>query len=119
MLVKLDEIAKRLEDLGAVGVLNTETRIVGTSWRELLIGAWKSVDIWNDGDANLYIRIGHPLDTLPWDVNEAPIKKSEHIKLDMDVRKWQIDPVTREGGPPSIWAICESGTASVRVFKFI
>lgn len=108
----LDEIAGRLADQVAQGLLSSKTFTVGTDWYPLIVG-WSSCTIYNDSDADVYVRLHNDtgLDT-PWAEGEAPLKSGENLSIDLRGKK----PKTEEGTPP-IWFICETGTANMRIFQ--
>ena len=117
MTMYLDEIAGRLADQIPEGLTSSETITIGTEWVELAIGAWMAADIWNDGDPvthadrDVYVKLGNvQYQGKPWDNNEAPIKKGEHIRFDLKSK--------RNPCPPII-AICQSNTAALRVHKLV
>ena len=108
-IIKLFEIADRLADQLPTGLTRSEVKTVGTEWVELLVGTWVSADIWNDGFSDVYIKLGWvQYEGLPWDNNEAPLKKNEHVKIDLRVKRPNCPPIL---------AICQTGTASLRIFK--
>lgn len=110
------EIRDRLADQVAEGVLRSRNITVGTSWVTMEFG-WVSLEIYNDGDDDVYIRMGDMASPLPWDNNEAPLKNNESLRLDLKAKKYAIGP-RREGGPPLVCFICQTGTANLRVFQF-
>lgn len=111
-IVLLDEIAARLQDLTAKGQLSSYSVTVGTSWHPI-IGGWISSTLFNDGDSDVYVRLRNDVGKgSPWEEGEAPVKKGEHINIDLKGRK-----VKTEGGVPEVWLICQTGTASVRIFQ--
>jgi len=106
----LFEIKDRLADQSANGVLVPTTHTIGTNW-ESITGNWMSCTIYNDGDADVYIRTEDRMHLgNPWDNNEAPLKKGESLILDLEARKVAA---------PTLWFICQSGTATIRLFKMI
>lgn len=116
---KLFEIADRLADQVAIGIIRSETITVGTSWTAV-VGAWFSATIYNDGDSDIYMRLVTPevgdLSGRPWEDGEAPLKKSESLAMDLKGRGYKVN-----GGKysPTIWMICKTDSAIVRVFKLI
>ena len=112
ILLKLDEIAKRLEDLTAVGEFIPETIIVGTEWFPYT-RSFQSATIINDGGADLYLELNRTLEP-PWDRNEPPIKMGESLKIDFRSRRYKT-----EGGYPLLYFICKVGTATVRIFGLV
>ena len=124
MVALLDEIAGRLEDQAAKGVLGSRTFTVGTSWVTLET-AWQSCTIYNDGTSDIYIHLDD-VHTIPWQVGEAPLKANESISMDLKARAYkdrveqveglpEVQPVRQ--GSPVLSFICQTGTATVRVFK--
>jgi len=113
VLVLLDEIAKRLEDLTARGALSSKTFTVGTDWYTLETG-WFCTTIYNDGAADIYIRtlLGADMATLPWQIGEAPLKANESITIDLRGRKYK-----GQGGSPVIYFVTKAATATVRAFR--
>ncbi len=120
-LILLDEIAKRLADRGAEGILKSKVIAVGTTWKTLETG-WLSATIYNDGGSDIYIKLDD-MSSLPWKEGEAPLKSGE--TLIVDLKSQQYKPQTSEDdivkplrfGSPLICIICKTGTATVRVFK--
>lgn len=126
-VIKLFEIADRLADQAALGVLNSKSFTVGTTWYTLET-AWLSCTIFNDGDSDVYIRLDD-MSTSPWQMGEAPLKKGEQISIDLKARGHKPPPSEEEEeegkprvrplrfGSPILCFICQSGTADVRVFR--
>jgi len=112
MVVYLDEISGRLADQIAKGQLSSKSFTVGTDWYPLVTG-WMSVTIYNDGAADLYIRLNDNIG-LPWEEGEAPLKSDENLVIDLKGRKPKV-----EGSSPVIWLICKAGTAAVRIFNLL
>lgn len=114
MVYYLDEIAGRLADLIAQGSLSSKAFVVDTSWYPLATG-WSSCTIYNDGDADVYVRLRNDagLDT-PWAEGEAPLKSGENLSIDLRGKKSKA-----EEGTPSIWFVCKEGTANMRIFQVI
>lgn len=113
-IVLLDEIAGRLADQISKGLMNSKSFTVGTDWYPL-IGGWVSATIYNDGDADVYIRLRNETgQDTPWAEGEAPLKKGENLSLDLSGKKHKT-----EEGTPTIWLICQAGTADIRVFQVI
>lgn len=112
MVVTLDEIAGRLADQAAKGVLASKNFTIGTRWYPLIHG-WISCTIYNDGPDDIYIRLRNDegKDT-PWAEGEAPLKSGENLILDLGARKQKT-----EDGAPTIWFICKAGTATIRIFQ--
>lgn len=125
-LILLDEIAKRLADLGSEGVMKSKIVTVGTTWYQE-IGAWKSCHIYNGGPDDIYIRLDD-MSTSPWAEGEAPLRANEDIAIDIKMRGYK--PQAMEGpagvrvlplrmGSPVICLICKTGSAEVRIFKLV
>ena len=119
VVLKLFEIADRLADQVAIGIVRSETITVGTEWTAV-VGAWVSATIYNDGTSDIYVRMVAPefgdLSGRPWEDGEAPLKSGDGLPLDLRGRSYKVD-----GGKysPTIWMICKTGSASVRIFKLI
>lgn len=109
MVQKLFEIADRMAAQAAEGKLKSESITVGTTWHTVTYG-WRAVDIFNDGDSDLYVRLDDQA-TNPWDEGDAPVKKNNSLHLDLNSRKYPA--------PPEIGLICQTGSASVRLFLFL
>jgi hypothetical protein len=129
MVAKLFEIADRLADQGALGHLTTKTITVGTEWTEI-VGAWLACDLYVDpGSSDVYVRLiteeSGDLSERPWETGEAPLRAGEHLPIRLGARTYMRRQVlTLEGmqeeviqASPSVWMICQAGTATVRVFK--
>lgn len=122
VIMKLDEIAKRLADRGAEGILQSRAIKVGTKWVTMLQTSWLSCTIYNDGESDIYIRLDD-MSTIPWGEGEAPLKKGESITLDLVSQQYKPqtspDDIVKplRYGSPLICLICKTGTATVRVFK--
>ena len=114
-----------------LGRLKTESITVGTSWTSS-IGPWVSCDILSDaGSSDVYIRLldseSGTLADNPWALNEAPLKAGENLPIKLGARKYitretlTTKGVIKETIPesPEIWMICESGTATIRLFKLV
>jgi len=127
VVIKLFEIADRLADQAADGVLNSRSLTIGTEWRTLET-AWLAATVFNDGDADVYIHLDD-VHTTPWSVGEAPLKKGEQIAIDLRAKghkslpseepkeegRPRVAPVRQ--GSPILSFICQSGTATIRVFR--
>lgn len=127
VVIKLFEIADRLADQAALGILNSKSFTVGTTWYTLET-AWLSCTIFNDGDSDIYIRLDD-MSTSPWQMGEAPLKKGEQISIDLKARghappaaeepkeegKPRVAPLRH--GSPLLCFICQSSTATVRAFR--
>lgn len=108
--MKLFEIGDRLADQVAEGLVDTGEHTIGTEWYGL-IGAWIACTIYNDGPADVYVRLGETMYLgAPWDNNEAPLKKGESLPINLGARKKET---------PTIYLICQSGTAKIRWFKVV
>lgn len=127
MVVLLDEIAGRLEDQAAIGVFASKKFTVGTNWYTLET-AWLACTIYNDGESDIYIHLDD-MSTSPWTEGEAPLKSGESISIDLVARghpplpqeeeegKPRVIPLRR--GSPLLCFICQTGTATVRVFRLV
>lgn len=122
VVIKLFEIADRLADQVAEGHLTSRKLSVGTSWVTLET-AWLSATIFNDGEADIYMRLDD-MSTLPWQEGEAPLKTGESILVSMKAKVYKPPPnpdgsivQPLRGGSPVMCFICQSGTAEVRVFR--
>lgn len=122
MVYYLDEIAGRLADQAGEGKLESKQFTVATTWY-ILETAWTAATIYNDGDSDVYIRLDD-MSSNPWEEGEAPLKKGESLPLRMGARLHK--PLPQEGdsfaiplrsGSPLLCFICQTGTATVRVFK--
>ncbi|TEU15202.1 MAG: hypothetical protein E3J25_04060 [Anaerolineales bacterium] len=125
---KLYEIADRIADQAASGQMSTETITVGTEWTAV-VGNWVACDLYVDsGSADVYVRLVGETGSLegrPWQTGEAPLRSGEHLPVRLGARKYSVREVlTMEGlkeeivaESPTIWMICQAGTATVRVFK--
>lgn len=121
-IILLDEIAKRLADQAAEGVFSSRQLPVNTTWLTMLETSWLAATIFNDGEADVYLRLDD-MSTLPWEMGEAPLKKGESIRLDLKAKLYK--PLAPDGavvkplrsGSPVLCFICQSGTADVRVFR--
>ncbi len=121
VIILLDEIAKRLADRGAEGILRSHTVEVATTWKTLETG-WLSCTIYNDGGSDIYIRLDD-MGSTPWKENEAPLKSGESLTLDLVSQQYKPQTSTddivkpKRFGSPIICLICKTGTATVRIFK--
>lgn len=127
VVIKLFEIADRLADQAAIGVLSSKQFSVGTTWYTLET-AWLAATIFNDGDSDIYIHLDD-MSTSPWAEGEAPLKKGEQIAIDLRARghppppsdepeeegKSRVAPLRH--GSPLLYFICKTGTATVRAFR--
>lgn len=122
VIQKLFEIADRLADQATQGKLASDEFTVGTEWCPV-IGGWLNATIYNDGASDVYIRLEDLSGDKPWAMREAPLKSGESLVLDLEARPHRLmdDPVAGvvKLGSPTIWLICQSGTATVRVFRLI
>jgi hypothetical protein len=91
------------------GLVDSLCLVVGTSWVDLGRN-WASLSVYNDGDADLYLR-NDDLADPPWVDGKAPIKKGESIHLNGEAKE--------NGYCPSPRFICQSGTASIRIFRLL
>lgn len=107
----LNEIAQRQTDQIAKGILRSTKFTVGTEWYPVTLGAWISAYGYNDGDADLYVRINNT-EGKPWEQGEAEIKKGEMFQVDLRGKRPK-----GEREPPVLFFICETGTATVRFFQ--
>ena len=120
-LMLLDEIAKRLADRGAEGVLKSHVLAVNTNWKTLET-AWLSCTIYNDGTADIYIKLDD-MSSFPWLEGEAPLKSGESLNLDLVSQQYKPqtspDDIVKplRFGSPLLCFVCKTGTATVRVFK--
>lgn len=121
ILILLDEIAKRLADRGAEGILKSKVVKVGTTWITLETG-WLSCTIYNDGASDVYIKLDD-MSRRPWEEGEAPLKEGESLTLDLVSQQYKpqtsLEDVVKplRFGSPLICLICKTKTATVRVFK--
>lgn len=97
----------------AKGLLYSKNFTVGTNWLPIIAG-WMSCTIYNDGNADVYIRLNDNADPKPWENGEAPLRDGESITLDLEARKPK-----EEGGSPVIWLICKTSTADIRIFSLL
>ena len=114
MVQKLFEIADRMADQAAKGVLRSQSFTVGTEWFSI-IGAWLSCTIYNNGSSDVYLRLGDDLAGRPWELGEAPLKSGESMNIDLVAKTH--DPERGRVSSPTIWFICQTGTATMRIFK--
>ena len=126
-VIKLFEIADRLADQAAEGSLHSASFIVDTTWKTLEV-AWLSATIFNDGDSDVYIHLDD-MSTAPWQEGEAPLKKGEHLVIDLKARGHkppEPEEKEQEGRPrvrplrfgsPVLCFICQTGTATIRAFR--
>lgn len=114
MVIQLDEIAGRLADQTAQGSMRSKSFTVSTDWYPLIAG-WSAVTIYNDGTASVYVRLRNEQgQDTPWAEGEAPLKSGENLAIDLRGKKQ-----ASEEGAPTIWFICQSGTAAMRVFQVL
>lgn len=130
VVAKLYEIADRIADQAASGQLSTETITVGTEWTAI-VGNWVACDLYVDsGSEDVYVRLVGETGSLegrPWQTGEAPLRAGEHLPVRLGAKKYSAkDVLTLEGWKqeivaesPTIWMICQSGTATVRAFKLM
>ena len=122
LLAKVAEVADRLADQASEGLLASKVIAVGTDWTPAF-GGWLSASIHNDGDSDVYIRLDETSGPKPWVLGEAPIKKGEPLKLDLRARPHRLRKEGPAGtidyGSPTIYLICQTGSASVRVFRLM
>lgn len=121
MVIKLFEIADRLADQVPEGKLTSYSFTIGTDWKSIQ-PAWLSATIFNDGEADVYVRLDD-MSTNPWEMGEAPLKKGEKIILDLKAKLYkpvvQDDAIVKplRAGSPVLCFICQSGNADIRVFR--
>lgn len=131
MVAKLYEIADRMADQVATGEIIPQSVTVTTEWTSV-VGAWIACDIYVDsGSSDVYVRLVSfnrgTLADRPWEIGEAPLKAGEHLPIRLGARTYSRHEVlTLEGmkeevtpESPTIWMICQSGTATVRIFKLV
>lgn len=122
MVMFLREIADRLADQTPQGKWESKEYTVGTDWMPIT-GGWRTATIYNDGDSDVYIRLDDLTGDKPWANSEAPLKKGENVSLPLGHRLHRLleDPVAGmiDYGSPIIYLICQTGTASVRVFRLM
>ncbi|GAJ10369.1 unnamed protein product, partial [marine sediment metagenome] len=98
MVTQLDEIAGRLADQVSSGAMNSKAFTVGTDWYPM-IGGWASVTIFNDGAADVYVRLRNDTgQDTPWAEGEAPLKSGESLNIDLHGKKHKA-----EEGVPALW----------------
>ena len=101
MVMQLDEIAGRLRDTQAQGILDSKVLTVSDTWVPIHEAAFLSVDIYNDGDPNnldadggngevdLYLSLGdNSYD--PVEEGKAPLKRRNLLTFNFHARRWDM-----------------------------
>lgn len=132
VVIYLRELCDRMADQAAQGVFASKSFSVTTTWYTLEI-AWLRCTIFNDGDSDVYIRLDD-MSTSPWQMGEAPLKKGEQVSIDLHAKQYPpqmptLEEEVKEGkegvprvaplrhGAPLLCFICQTGSATVRVFR--
>lgn len=120
LIQKVYEIADRLADQASEGLLASKVVAVGTNWTPAF-GGWLSAIIINDGPSDIYPRLDETSGPKPWELGEAPLREGESLPLDLKARPHRLRKEgvagTIDYGSPTIYLICQTGTASVRVWR--
>lgn len=90
------------------GLIDSCVLTIGTEWLELGWN-WAKIDVYNDGDSDLYLR-NDDLTGFPWEEGKAPLKKGDHLVMDGTKRN-------EYSNKPRF--ICKTGTAEIRVFRLL
>jgi len=93
-----------------------KTYTIGTDW--VAVGGGESIGIYNGGDSAVYYRKDTDFYRTgkPWEYDEAPISTRQTVHIDLvPTHKGFLGLRTQL---PIVYLICQSGTATVRVFRW-
>ena len=83
MVMKLFEIADRLaETAPPLGIIRSFGSLVADNTTRAIVGAMRSISIYNDGVQDVYIWANEDEQREPWEMGDAPLAAGEKVEFD-------------------------------------